>query len=81
MGTLARTDLVIYPIPGGVYMSALRADAKPATTARRTQVCPAPLSLPTSSHPARRQGSGIRHTASNVSLTVALGRAGRMTQS
>jgi hypothetical protein len=28
MGTLARTDLVIYPIPWGVYMSALRADAK-----------------------------------------------------
>ena len=28
MGTLARTDLVIYPIPWGVFMSALRADAK-----------------------------------------------------
>src|SRR5262245_16384231 len=28
MGTLARTDLVLYPIPWSVYISALRADAK-----------------------------------------------------
>jgi hypothetical protein len=58
MGTLARTDLVLYPIPWGAYISALRADAKTSNDSQANASLPG-TALSTNIRPSSAGGRAV----------------------
>src|SRR4029077_3665754 len=58
MGTLARTDLVLYQIPWGVYISALRSDAKTSNDSQANASLPG-TALSTNIRPSSAGGRAV----------------------
>jgi hypothetical protein len=82
MGTLARTDIVLYRIPWSSYIGALRADATTSNDTQANASLPgAALSANVRPSSAGGRASGTEHGRQQCLQTVPLGRAGRMTRS